>query len=76
MASKAKLWLVLALAALACGLGYILSGTKEVARAGQAVDDAATQATGLGAVKVGEELKDALRGLDHERDVRQARETE
>jgi hypothetical protein len=69
--NRRTLWLVLAFVALAAGAGYYLcihrGGVEAREAATQAVHDTAEQATGLGAVKAGEEMKGSLRGLDAER---------
>jgi hypothetical protein len=69
--NRRRLWLVLGFIALAGGIACFLFGSRDGVEAReaatQAVHDTAEQATGLGAVKAGEELKGSLRGLDRER---------
>ena len=72
--SPGRFWLIVCLLALAAGVGYFLFNSKGAVEARKAVDGTAEQATGLGAVKVGEELQETIRGLsrEHEEQARAA----
>ena len=63
MQNKGRIWLVVLAVLAAGGVGYFLLSTRTGAEAVQAVHDTAEQATGLGAVKAGQEMKSQIRDI-------------